>query len=67
MNAVDRMRELVEAPEDSTLAHSIRVSLKDLSEFLVEYERLRAQVTELQARGTDLIQENRALRRTLVP
>lgn len=40
----------------------VRVAVEDLARLLDENERLRDQVTELQRRGTELVEENRQLR-----
>lgn len=43
------------------MKRTIAIDEDELRRLLNERDRLREQVTELQARGTELVQENRAL------
>jgi hypothetical protein len=47
------------------MMESITVSREDLREMMEELDHLREHVISLQARGTELTQENRELRRVL--
>lgn len=44
---------------------TIRISKKDLLKLLADNEHYQKQITELQARGTELVTENRELKRQL--
>lgn len=49
----------------STRESYVRVSEQDLLELLRERDHMRTQVTGLQARGTELVEANRALKKAL--
>lgn len=48
--------------EDSKKKETIRISKKDLLKLLSENEHMARQVTELQTRMTELVEENRRLK-----
>lgn len=62
-----RMQALVDDPSPvvDVWIKMIGVSAEDLGRVLAENARLREQVTALQQRGTELIQECRALQRKI--
>ena len=51
--------------EDTKKKETVRISKKDLLKLLADNEHLQKQVTELQTRGTELVTENRDLRKQL--
>jgi hypothetical protein len=48
--------------EDSKKKETVRISKKDLLKLLSENEHMAKQVTELQSRMTELVEENRRLK-----
>lgn len=44
---------------------TVRISQKDLLKLLAEHEHMTNQITELQTRGTELITENRDLKKQI--
>ncbi len=50
--------------EDSKKKETVRISKKDLLKLLSENEHMTKQITELQTRMTELVEENRQLKRS---